>query len=83
VVFIPLVVLFGSFVQVPVNKCWPHLFGFTGKCKGSIHSGDVRFRQKLQIHDFGVIRLLFKDSCFLFRVVLAECFYSPLCLFGF
>ena len=82
-VFIPLVVLFGSSIQVPVNKCWPHLFSFTAKCKGSICSGDVRFRWKLQIHDFGVIRLLLIDSCFLFWVVLAECFYSHLSLFGF
>ena len=65
-VSIPPVVQFGSYIHVPVNKCWPHLFSFTGKCKGSIRSGDVRFRRKLQIHDFGVIRLILIDSCFLF-----------------
>jgi hypothetical protein len=75
-------VQFGSYVQVPMSKCWPHLLGFTGKSKWFKF---VRFRRKLLfIQDSNS---LFMDSCeifeFLVLIALVECFYSPLCLFGF
>jgi len=49
--------------------------------------GDVRFRQKLLFHcwsiDCGFLLFIYLQSFFRFRIVLAEYFYSLLCLFGF
>ena len=53
----------------------------------SIISGDVRFKRKLLFHccsiAFGFPLFMNSQFLFRFRIVLAEYFYSLLCLFGF
>ena len=70
---------FGSFIHVPVSKCWTTCSALPVNAKDV--SGCVRFRRKLLFHGYSFVH----GSCMFFSVltVLAEYNYSLLCLFGF
>ena len=44
---------FGSYVQVPINKCWPTYSALPVNAKEV--SGDVHFKRKLLFHCFSMI----------------------------
>ena len=59
----------------PIHKCWPHLFGFTGKCKGSFRWCPFQTKTTVSlVMDFPLFSYL--QSFFWFWVVLTEYFYT-------